>query len=291
MDRVRNAVFTYAGEYAPCTCRQIYYLGIGRHWQKDTARGRKHYATVVRLVGEMRESGELPWDWIADHTRFVRRDRMFKSKEQALQFWASAYRRDLWASQPRHVEVWCESDSIAGVIDEVTRPNGVGLYVCRGHSSKTFVYEAVLGYRQLGKPVSVLYVGDWDPTGLAIPISLEERMARYSDGDGIEIDLRRVAVRPGDVQAGDLVGHQANTADSNHRRFAHECRLMGLDPQTAVEVEAIPPDVLRTRLEGAIDQLTEDWEAWNATIAAEESERQIFEALLAGDVSAWERAS
>jgi hypothetical protein len=291
MDRVRNAIFTYACEYAPCTCRQIYYLGIGRHWQKDTGRSRRHYATVVRLVGEMRETGELPWDWIADHTRFVRKDQMFASREEALRFWASAYRRDLWAAQARRVEVWCESDSIAGVIDEVARPNGVGLYVCRGHSSKTFVYEAVQSYRRLGKPVSVLYVGDWDPTGLAIPISLEERMARYSDRGGIEIDLRRVAVRPDDVQAGDLVGHQVNTADSNHRRFAHECRLMGLDPQTAVEVEAIPPDVLRTRLEGAIDQLTNNVEAWNATIVAEESEREGLLKLARGDVSGWERAS
>jgi hypothetical protein len=284
MDRVRDAILTFAGEYQPCTCRQIYYLGIGRHWDKDTGRSRKHYGTVVRLVGELRESGDLPWGWIADHTRQVRRDQMFTSKEQALRFWAGNYRRDLWAAQPRRVEVWCESDSIAGVLDDVTRPNGVGLYVCRGQSSKTFVYEAVLNLRRVGKPATVLYVGDWDPSGLAIPFSVEDRMARYSDG--VELDLRRLAVTPDDVASDRFITHSVNTRDPNYPRFADRCRRMDLAPQTAVEVEALPPDELRQRVTDAIDELT-DTQEWLATLVAEQSERDLLERMVSGDASAY----
>jgi hypothetical protein len=233
----------------------------------------------------MREDDQLPWGWIADNTRWVRRDTMFTSKEDALRRWAAAYRRDLWASQDNHVEVWCESDSIAGVLDPVTRPMGAGLFVCRGQSSKTFVYEAAQSYRAIDKPITILYVGDWDPSGLAIPLSVEDRMDRYNDD--AEIDLQRSAVTVHDVEGGAFVTHGVNRADNNYQRFAATCRRNLLDPEVAVEVEAIPPGQLRERVSTELEDLVEDPEAWNATIAAEESERDIFRRMLEGDTSAW----
>jgi hypothetical protein len=285
MESLRDDIYTLTANNQPCTCRQIYYLGIGRFWDKDVGNSRKNYATVVRIIGEMREDDQLPWGWIADNTRWVRRDTMFTSKEDALARWAEAYRRDLWASQDNHVEVWCESDSIAGVLDAVTRPMGAGLFVCRGQSSKTFVYEAAQSYRNIDKPITILYVGDWDPSGLAIPFSVEERMERYSDGE--EITFERVAVTVHDVERGRYVTHGVNKADNNYQRFAATCRRNLLDPEVAVEVEAIPPGQLRERVENELEFLVEDPEAWNSTIAAEESERHIFRRILDGDTNAW----
>ena len=278
MQAIREGIVDLAQDHQPCTVRQIYYLGIGRYWDKDTGRSRKHYDTVVRYAGDLREAGDLPGGWIADNTRWVRQDTMYYSAADALDRWAESYRRDLWAAQPRRVEVWCESDSIAGVIDRVTRPSGVGLFVARGQASKTFVYEAVQSYRHIGKPVSIIYVGDWDPSGLAIPLSVEERIQRYGDDD-LDLEFERIAVTASDVASGDLIGHSANMRDSNYRRFADHCRVMGLDPQTAVEVEAIPPERLRQRVRDALDVLAGDVDAWNATIAAERSEREIFQRM------------
>jgi hypothetical protein len=276
MESLRRSIVALAEEHQPCTVRQIYYLGIGVLWDKDTGGKRTNYKRVVREVGILRETDRLPWGWIADNTRWVRQDTMYASPEDALDRWGEAYRRDLWASQPRHVEVWCESDSIAGVLDRVTRPLGVGLFVCRGQSSKTYVYEAAQAYRRIGKPVSILYVGDWDPSGLAIPLSVEGRMRRYGSGE-ISIELVRVAVTPEDVRGGELVvKHQVNRKDSNHRRFAEHCELMGLDPQIAVEVEALPPEELRDRLANALLGLVDDPASWEATLAAEHSEREVF---------------
>jgi hypothetical protein len=214
MDVLRQAIVDLAEQHQPCTVRQLYYLGIGRWWEKDVGgRDSTYRKVVVRLVGELREDGSLPWGWIADNTRWVRKAMMFASKEDALERWAAAYRRDLWVAQPRHVEVWCESDSIAGVLDQVTRPLGVGLFVCRGQASKTFVHEAVQSYRAVAKPITILYVGDWDPTGLAIPASLEDRMARYGDGE-MDVTLERLAVTAEDVAQGHLVTHQVNPGTS-----------------------------------------------------------------------------
>jgi hypothetical protein len=231
-------------------------------------------------MGLMREEpphglGMLPWEWITDSTRYCRIPTMYDSPKDAMERTAEEYRRHLWAQQPRRVEVWAESDSVSGILDEVTRGLGVGLFSCRGQASKTFAQSSAEEYRYAGKPVTILYVGDWDPMGLAIPRSLRERLLRYSR-DAVEVDFRRIAVTAGDVRSGELQTHHVNTRDPNYRHFAEECRLIGLGPQTAVEVEALPPAVLRDRLEAAIYDLVEDVDTWNVTIAAEESERELF---------------
>ena len=40
--------------------------------------------TVCQLLGEMREAGELPWEWIVDNTRWKRRPVTFTGLSGAL---------------------------------------------------------------------------------------------------------------------------------------------------------------------------------------------------------------
>lgn len=284
-EQIRDQVAALVLENRPATVRQIYYLGIGRYWEKDTNGDRSAYNKVCRLIGEMREEGRIPWGWIADNTRWVRQQQMFSDVDSAFERWAGTYRRDRWQSQYDHVEVWCESDSIAGVINPITRPLGIGLYVCRGQSSKTFVYEAVETYRSLPEDkqcVVVLYVGDHDCSGIAIPRSIEERIARYGDDELPEVYFKRVAVRPDDVAGGTLQTHAINRKDTNYRRFTEYCRENGLNPDVAIEVEALPPAVLRDRLRNEIESYIDD-DAWVAEAAAEESEQEILRRIMERD--------
>lgn len=275
MDAFRASIRDLTAVSQPCSVRQIYYLGIGTLWDKDTGGSRRNYNTVVRELGVMRESGLLPWDWITDATRYVRIATMYDSVEQAIRRTAEEYRRDLWSLQPRRVEVWAESDSISGVVDPVTRALGVGLFSCRGQASKDFAHTAAEQYRWIGKPVTVLYVGDFDPSGLAIPRSLEERLITYSGG-AVPIDFRRCALTVDDVRDGGLVQHEANTADKSYARYAETCQALGLDPSRSTEVEALAPAVLRSRLEEQIYALIDEPAQWNATIVAEQSERDVL---------------
>lgn len=281
MRSFRQAIFEIVQRNHPCSVRQVYYVGIPRLWDKDRAGSRSSYNDVVRNLGVMRESGEIPWGWITDATRYVRIDAMFDSAQDALDTWQAMYRRDLWSQQPRRIEVWAESDSTASLVETVTRTLGVGLYSCRGQASKEFAHSAATKYRQLDKPVTILYLGDWDPSGLAIPRSLEERLNRYSN-DEIDIEFRRFCIAPHQITQYELQTHDVNTDDRSFRRFAEECDLVGLAPDTAVEVEAMPPPALRDLLESALYDLVEDAETWNGTLAAEESERAGFAALAAG---------
>jgi hypothetical protein len=275
MERLRSALYNIVAEHQPCSVRQVYYVGIGRFWDKDQGGSRANYKRVCHELGVMREDGVIPWPWITDSTRRSIVPTMYDSHQEALQVLAETYRRDVWAGQPRRVEVWAESDSIAGVVKKTTMGLGVGLNSCRGQAGKAFTQISTATQQRIGKPVTILYVGDWDPTGLAIPRSVEERLHRYSNG-AVEVDFYRLAVTPEDIISLDLATHDVNRSDPNYRRYARDCERAGLDPQVSVEVEALPPDVLRDRLKTAIYDLVEDADAWNSAVAAQAAERHLI---------------
>jgi hypothetical protein len=80
----------------------------------------------------MRRAGSLPYDWLADSTRWQRKPRTFGSVEEALEDTARLYRKALWADADAYVEIWLEKDALAGVVYPVTEKFDVPLMVARG---------------------------------------------------------------------------------------------------------------------------------------------------------------
>ncbi|WP_063043740.1 hypothetical protein [Nocardia pseudovaccinii] len=281
VEELRTELYALVEAARPCSVRHVYYLGIGWLWDKDSGGSRRNYSVVVRELGLMRERGDLPWEWITDGTRRVQQEIAYDSIEDAMDHTAQHYRRNLWSTQTRRVEVWCESDSVAGVLEPVTSAWGVSLYSCRGQSSKTFVHEAVAEYTRHGKPVSVIFAGDFDPTGRAVPRSVVTRVNRYSGGDGLDLSFRQIAVTASDVSSGEFVTHDVNTRDVNYSRYRQECLSERIDPHNAVEIEALSPGLLRTRLSEAIESEVDDVRQWNIQSHTEQAERELLRSLQA----------
>jgi len=106
----------------------------------------EYKATVVRLLGEMRLDGIVPWSWIADNSRWQRVPTTYDSPRQLLEDAARTYRRDLWRSQPTYVEVWLEKDALSGVLFPITSGFGVPLMVSKG-----YLEESARGLPTLGE--------------------------------------------------------------------------------------------------------------------------------------------
>ncbi|MBB4893346.1 hypothetical protein FHS39_002377 [Streptomyces olivoverticillatus] len=70
-----------------------------------------------------------------------------------------------------------------------------------------------------------------------------------------------------------------NTRDVNYKRYRDECLREGLDPDVAVEVEALTPGLLRSRLNDAIEALVNDVRKWNIEARTEEAERELLRSL------------
>ena len=297
MTAFNRAIFDIVAVSQPCTARQTYYRAVVAGLvEKDSAGSRKNEKMVGAALDTMRERAvqrglhELDdWDlrylwehtvmpmiWLTDNTRTRYQADLHEDKDAALRDTARLYRRDLWRHQERHVEVWCESDSIGGVLLDVTDAYGVALLPCRGQSGKRFVWDSAQAYRVIGRPVTCLYIGDFDPSGLDIGRSVEERLARYGAAG---VQFTRIAVTPGQVASGGLPGHglNPNHPASVRRRFTEVCDEHGI-PHEAVEAEAMPPAELRELVRDAIEEHI-DPRQWETEQAVEAEERRMLSAL------------
>lgn len=271
MEAIRVAIFSELQETHPQTVRHVFYrlatLGVVPKQEK------LGYLTVKKQLLNMRKAGRVPWNWVADSTRWQRKPQSYGSLEEALRHTAQFYRRDIWRQAAHYVEVWCESDSIAGIIMEVTEEYDVPLMVSRGFSSATYLWAAARAIADVGKPVYVYYFGDWDPSGKIIPEVIERELRLHAPR--AEIHFHRIAVTHEQIQ--DLGLPTKPPKDSNHLRD-----FTG----GTVEIEAMPVPALLALVRACIDQHI-DPHHLRITKVAEESEREFLNGML-GEIADFE---
>jgi hypothetical protein len=119
---------------------------------------------VYRLLRQARESGIIPWSWIVDEAREFERPPTWDNPKEFALATARQYRRDFWTQQPERCEVWSEKGTVRGVLQPVLDAYGVGFRVMHGFSSATVVHD--ISADKDTRPLTALYVGDWDPSGL-----------------------------------------------------------------------------------------------------------------------------
>src|SRR4051794_17479276 len=76
------------------------------------------YVMVQRALVKMRAAGMIPYSWITDSTRWCHRIRTYGDLGDLLAETAGTSLRTLWSSVDYRVEIWCESESIAGVLTD-----------------------------------------------------------------------------------------------------------------------------------------------------------------------------
>jgi hypothetical protein len=265
MARIRQGLYEIAEANEPITCRGIFYQATTAGLVRKTEG--EYKATVCRLLSEMRRAGELPYGWIADNTRWMRKPSTHSSLNGFLRSAAQHYRRSVWDQQDVYVEIWLEKDALAGVLYPVTSQWDVPLMVTRGYPSLSFLHEAAEAIAYHDKPAYLYYFGDHDPSGVDIPRKVEQDLTEFvSEFDTrAEVHFERVAVLPQQIEAWDLPTRPTKQTDSRARTFEGE----------SVEVDAIPPDTLRSLVEDCINMHV-DHEALALLRRTEQREREIL---------------
>jgi hypothetical protein len=118
MEAIRAALNEILAERHPMTVRQVFYQATTAGVVAKTEA--EYKGTVCRLLADMRRDGEIPYTWLADATRWMRKPTTFSSAEAALKRTAETYRRALWNVCAVAVEIWLEKEALAGVLVEVT---------------------------------------------------------------------------------------------------------------------------------------------------------------------------
>jgi hypothetical protein len=246
------------------TVRQVFYQATvrGLFEKVESSYGR----VQVDLV-KMRRDGSLPYNWLADNTRWQRKPRTFDSVEDALRETAAFYRKSLWTAADAYVEIWLEKDALAGVIYPVTAMYDVPLMVARGYASLSFLHNAAEAINALTVPVYIYHLGDFDPSGVNAGEKIEQTLREMAPD--AEIYFERIAFSPEQIAEWDLPTRPTKKADTRSKGFG----------DISVELDAIDPNVLREIVQEAIERhLPPD--QFEILKAAEQSEREIIARLV-----------
>ena len=160
----------------------------------------------------------------------------------ALRQTAETYRRALWNDQDAYVEIWCEKDTLAGILVEETAAWDVPLMVVRGFSSETYLYEASAHIGSHDKPAFLYLLTDHDPSGLASAKDVTRKIGHFLPG--FPCTVERVAVTETQIVDWNLPTRPTKSSDSRSKTFAGE----------SVELDAIPPASLRGLVRDCIER-------------------------------------
>lgn len=276
MKRRRNTQEIIDGAYEvlaeehPMTVRQVYYRLVAGQIIKNN---RSRYQAVSRALVDARLKGEIPWEWIEDRLRKPRQVSMWDDLPGFIEAVRRSYRRDVWADQPEYLEVWLEKDALSGIFEDALRSYGVALNVGRGFDGWDSVKNAASRFRD-GEGVSVLYFGDFDPSGEDMVRSLRDRLANEDLPYGGSLpEIVKCALTYEDIARYQLPPDLTKKSDSRRDAFVERWG------DVSVELDALPVDVLRERLVGEVEARM-DLEALAATREEERRERRRLDELL-----------
>jgi len=272
IEALDTALIELVEAFSPVTVRQVFYQAVNRGLvPKSEIKG---YRVVQRRLLALRASGEIPYGYVVDGTRYVHGYRRYLSLDEFATYAAGLYRKDYWASSEVNVEVWLEKDALKGVlIPTVVDECGLGLHVTRGFASITYLQEAADQIEADGRPTYVYVLTDFDPSGMSIAEKVAEELterAPFSD-----ITVERLAVNREQVDRWNLPTRPTKTSDTRAAKFR---RVHGTD---SVELDAIPPDELRQLVKNAIDSHMEPWRLAQFRMV-EQEERETLRSMFGG---------
>jgi hypothetical protein len=262
-----EAMYAAAEAAQPITGRGIGYKLFAQGLIPSMARSEMQ--RVYRLLKQAREQDEIPWGWIVDETRELERVSTWANPEAFARCVARSYRRDFWDQQPVRCEVWSEKGTIRGVLQPVLDEYAVGFRVMHGFSSATAVYDVSQGGD--GRELIVLYVGDFDPSGIFM--SEEDLPKRLAGYDGDHITVKRIALTRKHVAGLSSFPATDKRKDPRYRWFRD---IYG---DRCWELDAMDPNDLRDCVQQAIVELIEPV-AWQRCETINRAEQNSLRTIL-----------
>jgi hypothetical protein len=229
----------------PQSVRHVFYRLTDPRLAEPVEKSERGYEQVQQRLAKLRREGVIPYGWLSDATRRGYHVATYENEAEFIRSMAGRFRADVWKNAEVYCEVWCESRSIAGVIQDTCERLAVSLYPSGGFSSMTLTYEAAqsINWWAKGRKAVIFYIGDYDPAGVLIDRDIHRKLLEHVSPD-IEIVFRRLAVTEEQIAAWDL---------PTKPRKASETRVRYITE--TVEAEAIPANTLRELLRTEIEKL------------------------------------
>jgi hypothetical protein len=260
-------------DFWPLTVRQIHYGLLNdpplKHASKPSStygNDARSYKDLTDLLMRARVAGVIDWAVIDDETRPFILPSCFANPgaymAAELRVFLQEYWRDLQQSQPVHIEVVGEKNTVANIISPVTERYTIPLTLARGYASGSPRNNIRKRFRRSGKrSLTIVVVSDFDPEGEDIAESLGTSMQR--DFDCKDVRIVKAALTHQQVMSRDLPPNSNAKVDSS--RFK---RFFDKYGAAVYELEALEPGDLQQLLRDAIESCM-DIGLFNAEVESE----------------------
>ncbi len=261
----------------PLTLRQVYYQLVA---SLTISNARSSYQKLSRILSKARIDGLVPWEALEDRVRSSLVPAAWTDESDFItsdvrQF-LLGYRRDVLAHQDRALEVWIEKDALSRLCAQVAHEYCVPVMVARGFSSVSYLNECrnrVRANAASGRPTTILYFGDLDPSGWEMLPSMLKTL-KIEMGLDRMLEGVRCALLPAQVEAYGLPRSVDAMKEKDTRTPEYRKKFGDL----AVEIDALRPDVLQSLVRRSIEQHL-DMAQLREDLGHEEAERMSLAGL------------
>ena len=156
--------------------------------------------------------------------------------------------------QPYHIELWCEKTTMNDVLLPLCQTYGANLITGAGEMSITAVVDFLQRTKRANRPARILYISDFDPAGLGMPISVARKIEYFQRNEGwgnLDIRLHPIVLNAEQVAQYNLPRVPVKNTDLRKANFeAHH----GKGQVELDALEALHPGALTEIVETAILQ-------------------------------------
>lgn len=182
LELINTIIEEYQQEGYVLTLRQLYYQLVSRDVVPNTP---AEYEKLSVLLKEGRMGGIVDWNAIEDRLRKPSTPSSWESPMALLIAAANQFALPRMKGQGTYIEVWVEKDALSGVLERVTAPYHIPIMVNRGYSSASAMHDAYerfmsqIKYPGTAKKIRILYLGDFDPSGIDMLRDVEGRICEF----------------------------------------------------------------------------------------------------------------
>ena len=273
--QVQKILREYSDEL-PLTLRQIFYRLVAQFDFEKTEAG---YTRLLNAMAKARRAGFISFDDIRDDGFYQSPENSVRDTENVLDYFdqiADTLRVDRQFGQAQKIIVWCEARGMVPSIETLASVYSVPVLSSGGFDSITAKRNfggEIADLHRLGKSVTVLHIGDYDPSGETMYKALWEDVWCFAEGTsrGCNPKFTRLALTPEQIETFNLPSAPA-------KKSTHSKGFVG----EAVQLEALDPRQLREIVKTEILRLTDE-SIYQQQIQREKDIRAEVKARLAGE--------
>lgn len=232
----------YAKQGYIITVRTLYYQLVKENIIPNTE---KSYKALTVLINDGRVAGVIDWDVLTDMGRNWLDRPHWEDGRHFLDSVVPQFHADLWGNQPHRVFVVVEKEALTGVLSRTCRDLDVPLLAAKGYPSvsvvRNWVKNTLIPVARQGQEITLLHLGDHDPSGKDMSRDLVERVELFSEGE-FDLNFKRIALNMAQIEETNPPENPAKITDPRARAYIAEFG------DSSWELDALTPTYLNSLL-------------------------------------------